>query len=786
MDTQEDKISKLERKLDFILKRQIEFSSDINNITEEIKLLRSAESKQESVVVEEPVVLKEPVVESIVEEVHKPTNAPTPLVTEKVEGDVLDNYRQYLADQKKTSFSLEKFIGENLMNKVGIAILVIGIGIGAKYSIEHNLISPLTRIILGYLCGIGLLALGMKLKAKYVNYSAVLVSGAMATMYFVTFSAYSFYELIPQIPAFGLMLVFTVFTVIAALSYNRQVIAHIGLVGAYAVPFLLSNNSGNVLTLFTYMAIINAGILILSIKKYWKFLYYVSFGLTWLIYFVWYLSDYEAESHFALAFTFASLFYISFYITFLGYKLKQNELFKTADIVLMLTNSFVYYGIGYALLNGVENYEQLLGMFTLCNAVVHLIVGLIINKQKLADKNVYNLVVGLVLVFVTISVPVQLNGNWVTLLWAALAALLYWIGKTKKISLYEILSFPLMWLTFFSIVHDWAINYQVSYADVDERLISIFNINFLSSVIVISAFAFMYYINRIEKDPVLLNSRMSKWMTYILPSILIFTVYYAFRMEIAYYWNQLSADTRVSLKPEGQSYYAYIKDFDLTKFKTMWMYNYTFVFIAVLSIVNIKKIKSATLGYITILGSLGVIVMFLFHGIYTLGDLRDSFILQPQSEYFQSGTFNIGIRYLSISLVALVIYVGYKYLKDTLQLQLVKIYFDLILHVVVLTILSNELITWLTISYVESAYKISLSILWGVYALGIITLGIIQKKQHLRMSGISLFGATLLKLFFYDLAHLNTLEKTFVFVSLGVLLLIISFLYNKYKPIGDA
>ena len=68
--------------------------------------------------------------------------------------------------QLKTS-NLEKFIGENLINKMGVIIIIIGVAIGAKYSIEHDLISPLTRVILGYLVGLGLLGFGMKLKKKY-------------------------------------------------------------------------------------------------------------------------------------------------------------------------------------------------------------------------------------------------------------------------------------------------------------------------------------------------------------------------------------------------------------------------------------------------------------------------------------------------------------------------------------------------------------------------------------------------------------------------------------------
>ena len=51
------------------------------------------------------------------------------------------------------------------------------------------------------------------------------------------------------------------------------------------------------------------------------------------------------------------------------------------------------------------------------------------------------------------------------------------------------------------------------------------------------------------------------------------------------------------------------------------------------------------------------------------------------------------------------------------------------------------------------------------------------------MGAIVMFGLTLIKLFFYDISHLDTIAKTVVFVVLGILLLIISFLYNKYKHI---
>ena len=96
-------------------------------------------------------------------------------------------------------------------------------------------------------------------------------------------------------------------------------------------------------------------------------------------------------------------------------------------------------------------------------------------------------------------------------------------------------------------------------------------------------------------------------------------------------------------------------------------------------------------------------------------------------------------------------------------------------------ILSSELINILDLTHTSGSYKLALSILWGVFCLFLISMGLAQNKKFLRISAMVLFGITLLKLFFYDIAYLSTIAKTIVFVSLGVLLLIISFLYNKYK-----
>ena len=777
MSKNQEKINQLLAKLDLLLERQNNFSKEIRNLSFEINNLKDAEQSIETET--EPITVAD-----LEHKQEKETTAFNPVAQQ----NSIEKTKYSAPKHSKTpkiKIDLEKFIGENLINKIGILITVIGVGIGAKYSIENNLISPLTRIILGYLLGLGLLGFGIKLKEKYENYSAVLVSGAIAIMYFITYASYVFYDLIPQVFAFALMVIFTVFIVIAAINYNKQVIAHIGLVGAYAVPFLLSEGSGKIGVLFSYMSIINIGILMISFKKYWKELYYASFGLTWLMYAMWYNSEYQGNEQFRLAFIFLFIFFIIFYLTILAYKILQKEKFNSNDIILLLVNSFVFYGFGYAILNDHESGEQFLGLFTLANAMIHFIASVVIFKQKLADKNLFYLVSGLVLVFIAIAIPVQLDGNWVTLLWAGQAALLFWIGRTKNIPIYEKLSYPLMFISFFSLIHDWLMVYNNYYPGGPEtRMTPLINIHFLSSLLFITAFVFINYLNGIKSfsQALISNKFLSRTISFSIPAILMIVIYYAFRMEIANYWDQLYMDSELIIE-SNKDYPNHYWDFDLRKFKIIWIINYSLLFVSALSLLNIKKFRNPTLGLINLGLIVLVIGVFLTTGLYTLSELRESYLDQTLAEYYESGVFNLGIRYVSYALVAIILSVTYKYIRqDFIQIDF-KLGFDLLLHVTILWIASSELINWMDIADFSQSYKLGLSILWGIYALLLIALGIWKNNKYLRIGAMVLFGLTLVKLFFYDVSHLDTIAKTILFVSLGILLLIISFLYNKYKNI---
>ncbi|MCZ4244482.1 DUF2339 domain-containing protein [Pedobacter punctiformis] len=773
-------------KLENLLLRQQDFEAEIIALKKEVRQLQFPNERPDVTV---PTPRPEPQTVNFPQKNRPPVysnqNIPAPQPQQRFPrasntGSFSDNFKK----ENIVKSDFEKFIGENLISKIGILILIIGVAIGAKYAIDHDMISPLTRIILGYGVGVGLMAFAIKLKEKYENFSAVLVSGAIAIMYFITYAAYDFYALIPQALAFILMVVFTSFTVVAAIKYNKQIIAHIGLVGAYAVPFLLSDGSGKVVVLFSYMAIINIGILILSFKKYWKPLFYVSFGLSWLIFGSWLMNSFDVVQHYTIALVFSTLFFIIFYITNLAYKVSKKEQFGFMDIVLILLNSFVYYGLGYYILQTEKTGVQLLGLFTLFNAVIHFVVSLIIYKKQLADKNLFYLILAMVITFITMAVPVQLNGGWVTIFWAVEAAVLFYLGRVKNISIYEKLSFPLIFLAFLSLLQDWSVGYNYSYYDYNNQykaITPILNVGFLTASIFIAAFGWMFSVNKKE------NENPERWLwakqvlTYVIPSILLLVTYITFKMEIEKYFNNLYHATKININPKAKlNYDSFRYNYNIMDLKVAWIYVYTLIFATALTWLNLKKIKNTALSITVIAINLLVVILFLTHGLWNLSLLRDTFKTQSDS-YFTIPIINIVIRYISIAFFALLITACY-YLSnlDTLKRNL-KTAFDYLLYISLLWVISSELINILELSKINGGHKLGLSILWGVYSLFLISIGLWKNKKHLRIGAIVLFGITLIKLFVYDISYMDTIAKTIVFVSLGVLLLIISFLYNKYK-----
>jgi hypothetical protein len=284
-------------------------------------------------------------------------------------------------------------------------------------------------------------------------------------------------------------------------------------------------------------------------------------------------------------------------------------------------------------------------------------------------------------------------------------------------------------------------------------------------------------------SPAVTQLDLTKIMSFIIPGILLITLYYSFWLEIANYWDQLYADSEISKSVAGRLTPDQVYNEDLLKYKSIWLINYSLMFLSILSFVNYKWIQNQMFALLILAFNTLAILVFLSLGLYQISELRESYLSYSVVNYYQPGMFNIWIRYITIAFAALMIFASYKFIYHKFLENDIKIAAELVFHLCIVWVASSELISWMDIAGSTQSYKLGLSILWGLYALLLIVVGIWKRKKYLRLGAIVLFAGTLVKLFFYDISYLDTISKTIVFVSLGVLLLIISFLYNKYKHI---
>jgi uncharacterized membrane protein len=343
------------------------------------------------------------------------------------------------------NFRLENFIGLRLIHFVGIVVLVIGLSIGVKYAIDQELISEVMRIALAYAAGALLFFLSWRLKKQYQLFSAILFSGAMASMYFTTYAAFVYYGFFRFEIAFLLMAVFTIYTSYEAIRYNRQEIAVLGMVGAYGIPFLISGNVERLDLFFAYILIINLGVVFLSFKRKWKVMGQLALFITWVLFILWGFTRYE-EKNFMTGLVFLTAFYVLFTVNALAYRLVRSEPLAAGDIQQVLTNNIAFYLSGLIVFS-YGRFDNHLAATTGGIALIILLFAycsyLFFRSENILQQSLAMQTV----VLVTMFIGFNWNGFIVTLLWVAFAILLFSWGIFTRRSWPRLASLLLMVVT---------------------------------------------------------------------------------------------------------------------------------------------------------------------------------------------------------------------------------------------------------------------------------------------------------------------------------------------------
>lgn len=182
----------------------------------------------------------------------------------------------------------EAFLGVKLFAWIGGFVLFLGIVFLVKYSFENNLITPGMRVIIGTVVGLALVVTGwLTSTRRYRASGQSLCATGVLVLYGNIFAAHVFYGLIALVPAFASMAIVTAGAFFLAVRMNAQVIVVLGLLGGFLTPVLLSTGVDNPIALFGYIAVLNAGIAAVALRKRWDYLVLLAAAGTALTEFAW-------------------------------------------------------------------------------------------------------------------------------------------------------------------------------------------------------------------------------------------------------------------------------------------------------------------------------------------------------------------------------------------------------------------------------------------------------------------------------------------------------------------
>jgi hypothetical protein len=175
----------------------------------------------------------------------------------------------------KSAINWEQFMGVKGFAWLGGFALFLGVAFFVKYSFDNNLVPPELRVAIGFLTGLGLLAGGVVMSRKnFAVLSQTLCATGVVILYAVTFACRSIYhfDFFGPVPTFLLMALITTTAFLLAIRLDALVVAILGMLGGFLTPVLLSTGEDNPLGLFGYIAILDAGLIIVALNKRWHFL----------------------------------------------------------------------------------------------------------------------------------------------------------------------------------------------------------------------------------------------------------------------------------------------------------------------------------------------------------------------------------------------------------------------------------------------------------------------------------------------------------------------------------
>ncbi|MFI5455740.1 MAG: DUF2339 domain-containing protein [Isosphaerales bacterium] len=584
----------------------------------------------------------------------------------------------------------------------------------------------------------------------------------MATLYFSIFAAVSFYQLIGAYTAFALMGLITVCAGALAVRLDSMLVAVLGLLGGYGTPVMLASGQKNFVGLFAYTLLLGCGILGISIKKNWHLLNYLGFVCTYILFFG-SMRDYQPPDDFSSVMPFLVGFFVLYSTTLFLFNVVNRVKSTLLELLGLLLNAGIFFATSYYLVENRYGYQMVavvsLGLTAFYAAHVYYFL-----IRKVSDRELMLGFMGLASFFLAVTVPLLLSSQWITVSWAIQAFVMLWMADKLKSEFLRQVAFLLYG---FVLVRFGWLDLRGQYLSGQAGATDVRLGEYLWQMIArlvefgvpVASVAGAYYLLKtpVSAARLVMDSTndvaqwvQKRWAIQCAVFLALGMMFLFLHLELNRTMGYLFPPCRMPV------------------LSLLWL-GICLLFLQEYA-ARPSHVALAFLGAF-VAGVLIKLVMF---------DLR-FWDLQETMLYGDSYSFvDATMRLLDFgALVAFFILACSLLAGRAPQLKLATLAGSLALFLSFL-FLTLELNTFL-FHFVPALRAGGISILWSVFALGLIVAGIHRQKSALRYTGLALFTVVGFKVFFADLANLDQFYRIVAFILLGLLILFGAFIYLKYR-----
>ena len=667
--------------------------------------------------------------------------------------------------------SMEYAVASQWLLRLGVLILVTGIGFFLKYSFEHDLVSPVVRVAITTSGGLGLLIVGTQLLGRrYHVFGQGLLGAGLATLYFGVFAAANFYHLVAPSSAFFLMALVTVLAGGIAVRFNSMLVAVLGILGGYGTPVMLSTGEVNFPGLYGYLLVLGLGVLGMCYWKRWPLVNLLSFVGTYVLFFA-SLQPYD-KTHFFEVMPFVTAFFVMFSAMTVLHKVVNRVPSNLLDLLALLANAGIYFFVAYDLVSQAYSREWVAAV-TLGLAAFYTLHVYWFLLRKQIDRELLVSFIGLATFFLAVTMPLVLSSQWITASWALQALVLLWVAEKigsvfLRHACYLLYGMVIFRFLAFDLGGNFLHHPPADDLPLAEYVGQLWERLVMFGIPIASIGAAAWLLRRVQPERPAIVERANDIPDFFQGS-------WAFRAGVALGLVMLIIYLNLEIHRTLGYAYAPLRWPMLT---LLWL-----AFCGWL-VWEALRFESQTLIMISAVLLIAVLVK-----LFAI-DTRD---WNLTADFYYAGSYSFRdatLRLIDFGAVAAFLGTAYALMATRRVMVDVKMFFAACGLGILFIYSTLELNTFLHV-YLDGMRFGGISILWSVFALGFLLSGIWRRVTILRYVGLALFSIVAFKVFLVDLEELDSFYRIIAFLILGVLVLAGSFIYLKYRenfaldPPGD-